>query len=288
MAKEKISDFIPKLVNLGTSEFLSKHKIHLKDTLYLTKDSTLWSAVKDTVVNTQEEISQTTPTVVPQEVAQISQYIDVVLLDLPNDEWCKVSFDGIEGYIQTSNLTSASTTPSIVEKNRIKRILQKVNIEMQLNKVSGLTLNDYKKIFTGLSSDTNGIFENNYQVFYNVEKKYGINGIFLASMAIHESSWGTSQIAREKNNLFGYGSYDGTPYESSFTFYNYEECIETVAKSLTKYYLNPIGTNIYDGEVATGTFFNGPTLYGINVRYASDQEWHQKVFKYMDMLYNRL
>ena len=203
-------------------------------------------------------------------------------------EYAKVSFDSIEGYIKTSNLTSSYSTPSIVEKNRIQRLLLKVNINMDLNKSSGLTLNDYKKIFTGLPNDTNKIFENNYQVFYNMDKKYNINGIFLASMAIHESGWGTSQIAKDKNNLFGYGSYDSTPYESSFEFTDYSECIETVAKSLVKYYLNPVGTKIYDGELAAGTYFNGPSLSGINTRYASDQNWHTKVYSYMELLYNRL
>ena len=159
---------------------------------------------------------------------------------------------------------------------------------MELNRVSGLTLNDYKKIFTGLPNDTNKIFENNYQTFYNIEKKYNINGIFLASMAIHESGWGTSQIANYKKNLFGYGSYDNTPYESSFEFSDYSEGIETVAKSLVKYYLNPSGTKIYDGETAAGWYYNGPTLSGVNTRYASDQDWHTKVFNYMQTLYNRL
>ena len=121
-----------------------------------------------------------------------------------------------------------------------------------------------------------------------MDKKYNINGLFLASMAIHESGWGTSQIAKDKKNLFGYGSYDSTPYESSFEFTDYSECIETVAKSLVKYYLNPTGTRIYDGELAAGTYFNGPSLSGINTRYASDQEWHNKVYKYMEQLYNRL
>ena len=159
---------------------------------------------------------------------------------------------------------------------------------MDLNKPSGLTLNDYKKIFNNLPEDTENIFENNYQVFYNIEKKYNINGILLAAMGIHESSWGTSQIAKEKNNLFGYGSYDNTPYESSFEFNSYEEGIETVAKSLVKYYINPPGTKIYDNEYASGSFYNGPTLLGINTRYASDSEWHNKVFNHMEMLYNRL
>ena len=147
---------------------------------------------------------------------------------------------------------------------------------------------DYKKIFTGLPNDTNKIFQDNYQVFYNMEKKYNINGLFLASMAIHESGWGTSQIANDKKNLFGYGSYDNTPYESSFEFTDYSEGIETVAKSLVKYYLNPSGTKIYDGETAAGWYYNGPTLSGVNTRYATDQDWHKKVYSYMELLYNRL
>lgn len=272
LAKENILEPTPKLINLGTSEFLAKHKVHIGDTMYLLNASNLKESAD---INSKD-------------VAEVKQSIDVKLLDLPSEEWCKVSFDGVEGYIKTSNLTSSYTTPNIVEKNRIQRILLKVNINMELNKASGLTIADYKKIFTGLSNDTNKIFENNYQVFYNMDKKYNINGIFLASMAIHESAWGTSQIAKDKNNLFGYGSYDSTPYESSYEFTDYAEGIETVAKSLVKYYLNPSGTKIYDGETAAGWYYNGPTLSGVNTRYATDPDWHTKVFNYMQMLYNRL
>lgn len=272
LSRETITEPIPKLIELGTSEFLAKNSAHLEDTMYLTKAD----KIKETPDNNSND------------VAEIKQYLDVKLLDLPNEDWAKVSFDTIEGYIQTSSLTSAYATPNIVDKNRIQRIKLKVNIDMELNKTSGLTLNDYKTIFTGLPNDTNKIFENNYQVFYNMEKKYNLNGIFLASMAIHESNWGKSQIAEDKHNLFGYGSYDSTPYESSFEFYDYAEGIETVAKSLVKYYLNPVGTKIYDGETADGRYFNGPTVSGVNTRYATDKEWHQKVFKYMQTLYDRL
>lgn len=270
--RTKLVEPTPKIIELGTSEFLGKHKVHLQDTMYFTKD---------TVMKQEADKSSS-------DVAEVKQSLDVKLLELPSEDWAKVSFDGIEGYVQTSSLTSAISTPNIVEKNRIQRILLKVNIDMELNKVSGLTLNDYKKIFTRLPKDTNKVFEDNYQVFYNIEKKYNINGIFLASMAIHESSWGTSQIAQDKNNLFGYGSYDSTPYDSSFEFADYAEGIETVAKSLVKYYLNPSGTKIYDGETASAWYFNGPTLLGVNTRYASDSEWHKKVYSYMEMLYNRL
>lgn len=272
LSKEKLVEPVSKIVSIGTSEFLAKHKVHIGDIMYLVDSANL----------------KETPDTSASDVAEVKKNLDVKLLELPSEEWCKVSFDNIEGFIKTSNLTSSYTTPNIIEKNRIQRILIKVNIDIELNRTSGLTLNDYKKIFTDIPNDTNKIFQDNYTAFYNAEKKYNINGIFLASIAIHESGWGTSQIANEKKNLFGYGSYDATPYESSFEFNDYSEGIETVAKSLVKYYLNPSGTKIYDNETAAAWYYNGPTLKGVNTRYASDEEWHLKVFKYMETLYNRL
>lgn len=272
LGKEKIQDSVPKIIDIGTSEFLAKHKVHLGDIMYFVDTASL------------KESADTNS----KDVAEVKKSLDVKLLELPSEEWCKVSFDNVEGYIKTSNLTSSYTTPNIVEKNRIQRILIKVNIDMELNRVSGLKLSDYKKIFTGLPNDKNKIFQDNYATFYNIEKKYNINGILLASMGIHESAWGTSQIANDKKNLFGYGSYDDTPYESSYEFADYSEGIELVAKSLVKYYINPSGTKIYDGETAAAWYYNGPTLKGINTRYATDKDWNTKVFSYMEMLYNRL
>lgn len=268
----KTKDYLPEIITVGTSEFLAKIKAHLNDTLYLTTDSTLRKEADDK----------------SEEVAKLEKYIDVKLLELPSEEWCKVAYDSIEGYLPTKVLTSAAVTPAMPEKNRIKKILDKVNIEMELNKPSGLTLKDYQKIFKNLPSDTNNIFEDNAEAFYNAEKNYNINGIFLASLGIHESSWGTSQIAQDKKNLFGYGSYDSTPYESSYEFTTYAEGIDLVAKVLTKYYINPVGTKIYNNETAVATYYNGSTLSAVNQRYASDEDWHEKVFKYMEYLYNRL
>lgn len=272
LAKERIQDPVPKILDIGTSDFLAKLHIHIGDIVYLTSTTTL----------------RETPEKEGKELAEIKQNLDVKLLELSSEEWCKVSFDSLEGYLPTSSLTSAYVTPSMPEKNRIQRILLKVNIEMELNKPSGLTLKDYKKIFTGIPNDKNKVFEDNAEVFYNLEKKYNINGIFLASMGIHESAWATSQISIDKKNLFGYGAYDSTPYESSYEFETYAEGIELVAKSLVKYYLNPSGTKIYDGETAAAWYYNGPTLAGVNTRYASDKDWHKKVYSYMEMLYSRL
>ena len=272
LAKETIEEPTPEILYIGTSDFLADLSIHIGDTIYLNENAAL-----------RKEASEDS-----EEVADIQNYIDVTLLELPSEDWCKVSFDTIEGYLPTDVLTSSTKTPSIVERNRIQRILMNVNIEMELNKSTGLTLKDYQKIFTDIPNDTNGIFEENAEVFYNMDKKYNVNGIFIASIAIHESGWGTSQIAEDKNNLFGYGSYDETPYESSYEFTSFADGIETVTKSLVKYYLNPTGTKIYDGETASAWYYNGPTVDGVNQRYASDPDWHTKVYSYIEMLYNRL
>ena len=115
-----------------------------------------------------------------------------------------------------------------------------------------------------------------------------INGIFVAAIGIHESAWGTSKIAIQKNNLFGYGAYDSNPYNVAYNFSNYSESIDLLARVFVKYYLNPAGTSIYGGEKAVGTYYNGATLNGVNTKYASDKNWANAVFSYMQYLYNKL
>ena len=166
-------------------------------------------------------------------------------------------------------------------------LISNLSFGMQLNKPSGLTLEQFKQILTD-SKDTNKIFQNNAQYFYYIEKQYNINGVFVAAIGIHESAWGTSQISRNKNNLFGYGAYDSNPYNGAYNFSDYSECIDLIARVLVKYYLNPKGTSIYGGEIAAGTYYNGPTLSGVNTRYATDKNWANGVYNHMKYLYNKL
>ena len=57
---------------------------------------------------------------------------------------------------------------------------------------------------------------------------------------------------------------------------------------MAKYYLNEAGTEIYDEEVAVGTYYNGPTISGVNVRYASDPNWSTRIYEIMHSLYEKL
>lgn len=262
---------ITNIIYRGTSEFLRDYGIHIGDTMYLMEIADL---------KEQDNIESNT-------ILTIKRYLKVTIEE-EKGEWIKVKYQDNEGYIQKSKLTSETVTPMITEKNRIATLKEKLNFEMELNKPSGLTLSDYKTIFSELPSDKNNIFSQNAENFYKAEQKYKINGIFVAAIGIHESGWGTSKLAMDKHNLFGFAAYDRDPYNSAANFETYEECIDTVAKALAKNYLHLAGTTITEDIVATATYNNGPTLSGVNTRYASDENWANKVFNYMEYLYGKL
>ena len=261
---------VQKIIEVGTSEFLLDNQVHIGDVMYTTEEIEMYGS------ENEDDL-----------ICYVYQHINVVI-EAEKDGWAKISVDGIEGYVKSEYLTSETVTPGIAEKARIKRLNISLKPEMELNKPSGLTKDDFKKVLSGIENDTNKIFENNAEVFFEIEQKYNINGIFLAALGMHESNWGTSAIAQEKKNLFGYGAYDSSAYESSFEFQDYKDGIETVAKSLVKNYLNQEGTVIYDGEIAKGTYYNGPTLAGINIRYASDTNWSIRIYNIMASLYKKL
>ena len=159
-----------------------------------------------------------------------------------------------------------------------------IDFNMPLNKPSGFTLDQFKKVLTD-KKDVNNIFRDNAEYFYYIEKEYGINGIFVAALGIHESAWGTSKIAKNKYNLFGYGAYDSNPYNGAYKFESYSESIDLIARVLVKYYINPKGTTIYDNQTANGKYYNGNTLSGVNKKYATDKNWANGVYRHMEYLY---
>ena len=263
---------VNKIVEIGTSEFLRDMQVHIGDTLYTKNDIYLYSEQNDAE---------------DKRKCIIFQDIDVTLKSEENG-WANIIVDGQDGFVKAEELTSEAIMPEVKERNRIKRIILGVNINMPLNTPSGLTREDFIKVLSNNENDVNKIFEQNAEVFYGLEEKYNINGVFVAAMGIHESNWGRSNIANQKKNLFGYGSYDSDAYNSSFTFESYEYGIDLVSKVLVKYYLNPRGSLIYDGEIAAASYYNGPTLNGVNTRYATDPEWANKVYNTMVSLYSKL
>ena len=218
---------------------------------------------------------------------------DVVTLKAKQGDWYYVSYDNYLGWAKSDSLEYVDPNGTgDGDENNVQytkeQLTQNLGFSMLLNKPSGLTLDQFKQIFENDSNDKNNVFKDNAEYFYYIEQQYNINGIFVAAVAIHESGWGTSNISKNKKNLFGYGAYDSDPSGSAYTFQSYAEGIDLVSRVFVKYYLNPKGTPIYGGETATGTYFEGATLTAVNTRYASDKNWANAVFKWMTYLYNKL
>ena len=249
-----------KIIHIGTSEFLAKYKVHIGDEMYLTEKTDLKKEAK--------KDSET--------VTTFNRYLNFEILEV-SKEWTKVKYNSYEGYLPNSKLTSEAITPMVKEKNRIAVLQASLSKDMDLSQPSGLTLSDFKTVLGYNKSDKNNIFSQNVEAFYNAEQTYGINGIFIAAIGIHESAWGTSYLAKEKKNLFGYKAYDRDPINSAQDFETYEECIDTVARAVAKNYLTP-----------SGSYYYGTTAEAVNTKYATDKAWHEKVYSYMELLYDKL
>jgi beta-N-acetylglucosaminidase len=102
--------------------------------------------------------------------------------------------------------------------------------------------------------------------FMSAETTYHVSARYFVAHAILESAWGTSAIAQDKHNLFGYGADDANPYGDAVTFPSFAACIQFVAQRVAQNYLSP-----------SGAFYHGPTLRGMNVDYASDPLWASKI-----------
>lgn len=265
---------IDKIVEIGGANYKSNYKIKTGESVFVTADRT--------GVMTNPDSSS-------QKIITVQRNDELKVLEINND-WYKIKFDSKVGWVKKESTTyinpNVKDDGTSGQKTR-QQLLATLNFNMSLNKPSGLSLEQFKKVLAD-SKDVNKIFENNAQYFYYIEKQYNINGLFIAAIGIHESAWGTSKIAKDKNNLFGYGAYDSNPYNGAYTFTSYSESIDLMARVLVKYYLNPAGTSIYNGEKATGTYYNGATFSGVNKRYATDKNWANAVYNHMKYLYEKI
>lgn len=263
---------INKIVQVGTGTGKKNTKIVKGDKLYVT------SYTVNVMSNPDKDSDK---------VTTLEKNTEVIYLEKKNG-WYKIQKDLFEGWIDGNCVTTENQNESnYVQEGNESQIKSKLNINMNLAEPSGLSLEQFKKILSNNSEDTNKIFKNNAEYFYYIEQEYKINGVFIAALGIHESNWGTSKIAKEKYNLFGYGARDSSPYGSAYTFKSYSEGIDMIARVMVKYYINPAGTKIYSG-IASGKYYNGRTLKGVNTKYATDSNWYKSVYNQMENLYNKL
>ena len=113
-------------------------------------------------------------------------------------------------------------------------------------------------------------------IFKEAEKRYGVNALYLMAHSTLESAWGRSQIANDKNNFFGIAAYDTSPYDSAKKFDDVDKGILGAAKWIRENYID------------RGRDHLGNKATGMNVRYASDPYWGEKIASIMMNINSRL
>ena len=113
-------------------------------------------------------------------------------------------------------------------------------------------------------------------IFKEAEERYQINALYLIAHSAIESSWGRSQIAKDKNNFFGIAAYDTTPYDSAKSFDDVDKGILGAAKW------------IRDNYIDNGRTYLGNKASGMNVLYASDPYWGEKIASIMMRINSQL
>mgnify|MGYP000919971662 CR=1 FL=1 len=113
-------------------------------------------------------------------------------------------------------------------------------------------------------------------IFKEAEKRYGVNALYLMAHSALESAWGRSQIANDKNNFFGIAAYDTSPYDSAKKFDDVDKGILGAAKWIRENYID------------CGRDHLGNKATGMNVRYASDPYWGEKIASIMMNINSRL
>lgn len=144
-----------------------------------------------------------------------------------------------------------------------------------LTEATNYSAEDLDKVFSLLNID-NSLLENKGATFKEAEEHYHINALYLLAHSALESDWGRSKIAKDKNNFFGITAYDTTPYLSAKTFDDVDKGILGATKWIKENYID------------RGRTFLGNKGSGMNVEYASDPYWGEKIASVMMKINEKL
>lgn len=127
-----------------------------------------------------------------------------------------------------------------------------------IKRPSGLDANFLERAFAG--TELAGLGE----CLIAAEADTGISALILAGIIAHESGWGTSRLAQNKNNMAGLGALDGCEYSAGITFANREDSIMFLSRLLRD---KP-----------------GDCLDEIGTWYATDPAWAARVAACIEMI----
>ncbi len=179
-----------------------------------------------------------------------------------------------EGKIVVADITSV--TQKIIENTSFtKLIVVEDKVEPKevtynpddLRQVSNLSVKQIEEV---LKDSPLKALANDY---HEMESKYNINAIFLMALNSEESGHGKSSLAVNKNNIGGVKSRTG----GWATFESWTHSLDYIASLIDKHYL-----------AEDGMYYNGTSIYGVNVRYCEGTQWAQNLNKIAYQILDRV
>lgn len=167
--------------------------------------------------------------------------------------------------VERQEITNRSKTD---RKEVVKNYI--VNDETDLRIKSNMSIEEYQKML-----ENTALYEI-AESLYNAEQKFGVNGLYLMGLACLESSYGNSNFAKNRNNIFGWNAVDSNPGKAS-RFTSKSECVMFVAEKLSYNYLSE-----------DGCYFEGYTAKDIDKHYCTDKQHAHKIIKIIEKLEKKL
>ena len=226
----------------------------------------------------------------PVKISGLSGYMnksDLVAVSLDSDFIPHYSSDGNYLYHELSPYASIRVAPHSSSMTIGKKYYSADGINFEnftvenpflfrdLRKPTNYTAEELDKVYS-LMNIKGSRLAGKGEVFKEAEKRYQVNALYLMAHSALESAWGRSQIAKDKNNFFGIAAYDTTPYDSAKSFDNVDKGILGAAKWIRENYIDEGRTHL------------GNKSSGMNVLYASDPYWGEKIASIMMTINSKL
>lgn len=151
--------------------------------------------------------------------------------------------------------------------NHTRTSYSSINIDEYIRNNMGIKQNAYGNSSINGSSRLYGMGT----FFYYAQEKYGVNAILSLSLSRNETGNGTSNLAINKNNGFGLNAVDSNPTQAANWYASFSSSILGYAsKWITYGYAHPRDWRYFGPQF-------GDKWIGMNVKYASDTYWSEKM-----------
>ena len=135
-----------------------------------------------------------------------------------------------------------------------------------LGKTSNALTADQLDEWINANTSKDSIMRGMGSTFMQAGEESGLDPRYLVAHSAHETGWGTSQISKDKGNMYGIGAFDATPYSSAYGYDDTKSGIVEGAKWISKNYYK-------EGQTTLDSMRNN----GGTHEYATDPQWATKI-----------